>query len=159
MSAGDSQEAFGIREAAKTQLGDGAAVPRGGEHVLQHLPRAIVIMHVVGRDERNARRLRRLDQASHMRAIFGPAMQLGQQITAIAEEVSITRQRGSAARTAVAINDAADEPLGMFGDVDKCEQARAFFRLTPAAGDQSRQTTVSVAIGCQEHDRRERRRE
>ncbi len=79
-------------------------------------------MHVVGRDERNARRLRRVDQASHMRAILGPAVQFGQQITAIAEEIAITRQCGWLG-AAVAIDDAREEPLGMFGDVGKIEQA------------------------------------
>ena len=90
-----AQEALGVRKAAKPQLGDGAAVPRRGEHVLQHLPRPVVIMHVVGRDEWHAGGLRCMDQPSDVTAILGSAAEFGQEITAIAEQIAIAGQPGA----------------------------------------------------------------
>ncbi len=79
-----------IGETAVAELGDRDAVADRGQHVLQRPARGVVVMHVVGRDERQASFAGELHQARERERVVGSAVQRGGEVAAVGEEVAIS---------------------------------------------------------------------
>ena len=75
-------------------LGHRAAVADGRQHVVQRRPLGHVIMHVAGRHQRNPRLPRDLLQPLQFSPIVRPAVQFGQQIAAVGEQVAVGGRSG-----------------------------------------------------------------
>ena len=74
------------RELPLDESGEGAAVPNRGQHILQPLPLADVVMHAVRREEREAGGLLREPMGLMQRlSVVRPVMQLSDQPQPLAE--------------------------------------------------------------------------
>ena len=145
-----------IGESPMPQLGNRRAVTNRGEHVLQRLAGRIVIVHVVGRHERQALLSGHAHQRLQAQTIVGSAEKLGEQMAPVSEHFAITGQAICGCLGVVGLGkpDAGEQSVGELGHVGEGQPAGSFFRLAAPARNQLRQATVSRPIGCEQHDGR-----
>ncbi len=124
---------------------------------MQRQPVAAVIMHIAGRHQRHARPPGQRRKTIEPPLVVRPQRQLGQKITAIAEQLAITGQitlLGGILRIGLGNHHAGQQTGGMPGHVGKIGGERAFVGPPAALGDQARQAAIRRAIGHPQHDRR-----
>src|SRR5215211_571239 len=71
-------------------LGDGAAQSNRRQHVLQGQPVALVIVHVAGGNQRNARFMGELRDPRQSLSVVRSTVELAEQVAAIREQLAIT---------------------------------------------------------------------
>ena len=150
------QMAFGVREAVLAEIRDGALVTQGCQHVLQRPALGDVVVDVVRGHERH--RPGEPEHPLEPAFVVGPAMQLGDGVGAIAEELLVASERSACIGVRFGQQrheqDAREQAGGVVGDVVEREPALSLRRGPATDREQTGQPAIRGPVGRPDEQRR-----